>query len=177
VKVTRWMPVRSFQGYEVSECGQVRSWRTHSGSKHPRKEPLVLRHWQSKTGYHSVSLCDGKGKRCSGYVHRMVLEAFVGTCPDGMEARHLNGDPSDNRVENLCWGTKQEQTDDKRRHGTVVFGELVKSSKLTTDDVRAVHGHVRDGMKKRDVAKAMGVSPSVITDISNGKSWRHVPCA
>ena len=51
-------------------------------------------------------------------VHRLVLEAFVGPRPEGMVARHLNGDPGDNRLENLAWGTQSENNYDKVRHGT-----------------------------------------------------------
>ena len=58
----------------------------------------------------------GDEGRCHEYVHRLVLETFVGPRPDGMEARHLNGDCQDNRVENLIWGTPLENGADKIRH-------------------------------------------------------------
>jgi hypothetical protein len=47
------------------------------------------------------------------FVHKIVLETFVGKCPDGYEARHLNSNCKDNRLENLCWGTKEENTQDR----------------------------------------------------------------
>jgi len=66
-------------------------------------------------------------------VHRLVLEAFVGPCPHGCEACHRNNDPSDNRIENLRWDTKQSNLADyladrqKRAHA------LKKIRKLTLD--------------------------------------------
>ncbi|QZE10566.1 hypothetical protein SEA_SCOOBYDOOBYDOO_251 [Mycobacterium phage ScoobyDoobyDoo] len=50
-------------------------------------------------------------------VHRLVLEAFVGPCPPGMETRHLDDDPSNNRLSNLCWGTRLENTMDRVQNG------------------------------------------------------------
>ncbi len=52
------------------------------------------------------------------FAHRAVLLAFVGPCPEGMEACHNNGDPLDNRVENLRWDTRSNNTLDKVAHGT-----------------------------------------------------------
>lgn len=51
------------------------------------------------------------------YVHRLVLEAFVGPCPPGMEACHWNGIPGDNRLHNLRWDTPSANNADILRLG------------------------------------------------------------
>ena len=56
-------------------------------------------------------------------VGRVVLETFIGPCPAGMECCHGNGNYHDNRLENLRWGTKQDNSDDRRRHGTLPTGD------------------------------------------------------
>jgi hypothetical protein len=48
----------------------------------------------------------------------MVLEAFVGPCPPGLECCHGNGVGTDNWVENLRWDTHTENVLDSVRHGT-----------------------------------------------------------
>ncbi len=50
-------------------------------------------------------------------VHRLMLETFVGPRPEGYICRHLDGDPTNNHLSNLCWGTPRENYDDTIRHG------------------------------------------------------------
>lgn len=58
------------------------------------------------------------GRSRSRMVHQLVAEAFHGLRPEGLETRHLNGDPTDNRPENLAYGTQSENMLDRVRHGT-----------------------------------------------------------
>lgn len=77
-------------------------------------KPLTTR---DHNGYRSVNLCK-KYKGRQAFVHRLVLEAFVGPCPAGMEVLHINGVRDDNRLENLRYGTRSENMRDALRHGT-----------------------------------------------------------
>lgn len=94
-------------GYIISPAGKV----TRRGN--------VLTCSKRSDGYISVKLYKGNGTYTTQWIHRLVLESFVGPCPPGMECRHLNGNPSDNRLINLAWGTKEENAHDKVLHGTV----------------------------------------------------------
>ena len=96
--------------YEVSNLGQVRSNRTGRSLApwaHPRAGHLQVRVTLKNTG-----------KRSTRYIHHLVLLAFSGERPDGYIARHLNDIPSDNRAENLAWGTASENTRDSVRNGS-----------------------------------------------------------
>ena len=55
-----------------------------------------------------------KGKEYALLIHRLVLEAFVGPCPHGCEADHINCDPHDNRLENLRWLDSRQNRDRRR---------------------------------------------------------------
>lgn len=71
----------------------------------------------TRKGYRQVSLWrDGGGH--SLFVHALVAQAFIGPRPEGLEVRHLNGDPLDNRPENLAYGTGSDNRADSIRHGT-----------------------------------------------------------
>jgi hypothetical protein len=110
----RWATIPGFDMYEVSDHGRVRSWQPSSkGGPAPR----ILAQTSSEKGYVGVSLCaDGKAR--SKRVHGLVLLAFVGPRPDGLVTRHLDGDPANNHLSNLAYGTYSENQRDKRRHGT-----------------------------------------------------------
>ena len=103
-----WKDVPEYEGlYQVSNLGNVRSYRRSI-------EPKLLKPGRMPRGHLSVAL----GRNNSRCVHELVLLAFVGPAPHKHECRHLNGDPSDNRLKNLCWGTRSENIADAVRHGT-----------------------------------------------------------
>ena len=109
-----YRPVAGFPDYRINAEGSVLSSRHARGRRTSWFEP---RQFPLKDGHVLVSLQSGYKVRTKKLVHRLVLETFVGPCPDGMETRHLNGDPSDNRLANLAWGTPKENHTDKVRHG------------------------------------------------------------
>lgn len=117
----KWAPVPGWDGlYEVSTRGRVRSLERFSVDSRgrlyrvPGRVRKLSRH---PSGYVLVNLCAG-GSRRKYQVHRLVLAAFIGPCPEGMETRHLDGDRANNHLENLAWGTPEENTADRVRHGT-----------------------------------------------------------
>lgn len=101
-----WRPIPGFPGYTVSDDGQV------MGKRGRLLSPCV-----AHSGHLRVNLYT-KGRSQAMFVHRLVLLAFKGPRPDGQYCRHLNGVPTDNRLANLAWGTKSENTFDKVGHGT-----------------------------------------------------------
>lgn len=112
--MTEWRPVVGHEGiYQVSDTGEVRSV-SYVDQRGSRRRGRTMRQSTAKSGHKWIQLRDRK----SVGVHRLVLLAFVGPCPEGMEACHINGDPADNRVENLRWDTRSENQRDRVRHGT-----------------------------------------------------------
>lgn len=114
-----WVPVPGYCGdYEVSDHGRVRSFKG--------RETRVLRPAATPDGYPQVALFDGSGRGASLTIHSLVMRAFVGARPDGGEVRHLDGDPTNNRVTNLRYGTSSENRRDSVRHGTHPNAKKVK---------------------------------------------------
>ena len=154
-----WRPFEA--RYEASSLGRIRH----------RKFKRILADCPSgRTPYRQVTIYNG-GRNVHVLVHRAVLEAFVGACPTGCESRHLNGDPADNRLLNLAWGTKQENESDRLRHGRIVRGERSPSAKLTDEKVREIRASQKT---QRALAAEYGVSQSVIGVIRRRQAWRHV---
>lgn len=111
--MTEWRSVPGFEGlYEVSDAGLIRSTPRRGTSGGLRRLRI-----EERTGYQLVTL-NRPGMQRTMRVHTIVLTAFVGPRPDGMESRHLNGVPADNRLANLAWGTHGENNRDQVAHGT-----------------------------------------------------------
>ena len=100
-----------FKMYVIWSNGQV--WSIANRNKIRRMKPNMAR------GYERITLCAGLKNRVDPYIHELVCEAFHGPRPYGMQCRHLDGNKLNNCADNLCWGTPQENTEDKRRHGTL----------------------------------------------------------
>lgn len=116
----RWLSIPEWEGlYEVSDHGAVRSLdRVLVGPSGRRRrfQGKPLQTFNTASGYPSLHLYRN-GRRSNRSVHELALLAFVGSRPDGMVTRHLNGDPSDNRLTNLAYGTGRENMLDRTRHG------------------------------------------------------------
>lgn len=114
----RWLPVPDFEGlYSVSSAGRVFSHERVYPSGW-RRGARLMRLQLASTGYLRVDLNDAQGRRSSQPVHRLVARAFLGEPATGQMVRHLNGVRTDNRLDNLAWGTASENVHDSVRHGT-----------------------------------------------------------
>ena len=115
-----WKPVPGYEGcYEISDLGEVKSLqrtvvRRRSGPRTYREK--ILAQDVNHAGYHRVTLHKDATKLRRG-VHQLVLLAFVGPCPEGLEVLHRDGDTHNNRLSNLKYGTRKENQADVRRHG------------------------------------------------------------
>lgn len=167
-----WKPVPGYKGmYEVSDHGRVRSLDRYDrrGAFVPG---LVLKLSLSPGGYAAVNLCR-EGKSKTRLFHRLVCETFHGTPDSGQVVRHLNGDRQDNRAVNLAWGTRCENSHDRKAHGTDNCGDKHPYAKLTEVKVR----NLRLGKYGKDAAKLarrFKVGEVVIREVLRGTRWTHV---
>jgi hypothetical protein len=165
----RWKPVVGFEGrYEVSDLGRVRSLMMPTGTgRRCRAEPLVLKPRSSRSGHLRVCL----GRRTDRLIHRLVLAAFRGPCPNGFDGSHLNGKPADNRLVNLVWESRADNFARKREHRTHNGGEANPRAKLKQSDVDAIHRACKAGETQTSVARRYGVAQSTVSRIRRGLRW------
>ena len=100
----QWRDIVGYEGsYQISSLGRVKSLERTILAKNGQRQHIRSRILKpvsrSYNGYPTVALNDGKTRL--RYIHDLMLTAFVGARPDGMECRHLNDIPTDNRLENL----------------------------------------------------------------------------
>lgn len=116
-----WIPIRGYEGfYEISNFGAVRSLDRMIPSKKGKNrlaKGIILKQTKDSDGYIIATLYqEGNYKKFK--VHRLMLENFIGACPEGMQCRHLDGNNTNNSLQNLRWGTVSENNLDRVRHGT-----------------------------------------------------------
>lgn len=178
-----YMAIEGFPGYRVGDDGSVWScWR--------RGRPAGLTETWIKMkpsaqyrGHMCVCLvCDGK--KHYRFVHRLVLEAFVGPCPDGMECCHgPDPDPSNNSLDNLRWDTRMANCRDSVKDGSAYLGKSRKgeenpSSKLTKELVAEImYERTRYGIGAKAICLEVGLPETMrgaVEGVIRGASWNHV---
>ena len=165
-----WKDVPGFDGqYEASTLGRIRSYKY--------KKPRILKPGVTSIGkYESVVLSRYKDAK-SMRVHRVILETFVGKRPEGFTGSHINGKPSDNRLENLVWETHSENCLRRVEHGTQrdVKGEKSDTAVFTEAQVLEIRDrYAKGGCTHRSLGKEYGVHFTTIGYILKRVTWKHV---
>ena len=156
----QWRPVVGYEGhYEVSDHGRVRSldriMERKDGVLHPYKGKVLRTTYNHEGGHRTVQMSRGKGLR-RFYVHRLVLEAFVGPCPKGMVTCHLDDDPENNHLANLRWDTESANQYDKVRNGNHHAARKTHCKfghNLTPENIKWTnlgHRHCRECARRRN---------------------------
>jgi hypothetical protein len=161
-----------FPGYLFGDDGSIWSrWRPGRWRR--------LKGWLHKDGYPSVELRGGDGEKRSYLVHRLILEAFRGPCPEGLEGCHDDGDPLNCRLSNLRWDSHRANMHDAIRHGTfrvnIQRGSRHGHAKLTEADIPEIRRLLIMGVKQVEIARRFGVDRYQIWSIKHGHTWIHVP--
>jgi len=133
----------------------------------------------------TVSRCGGAAKR-DGYVvvrthktggkshfqrrHTIVADTWLGPRPKGMVLRHLDGTTTNDRPDNLAWGTHRQNSLDRFAHGTIVaaIDRATLIGLLLT---------MRQGETDRAAGKRLKIGKSTVNAVRTGRTWAHVaPC-
>lgn len=119
----------------------------------------------TKDGHRTITvILPGGQSLCTGQ-HVVVCETFHGPRPEGKQVAHGDGDPLNNRPDNLSWKTPVGNRHDRLRHGT--YG-----SKLTADRVREIRAN--PDVSASEFARRYGCSRSMISHVRSGRSWTVV---
>lgn len=167
-----WREVSGFPGYRVSNTGIIQTCRA-SNARWGKTKPWTDKKLQYLKSGHAMVTLTLHNKIYLRYVHRLVLEAFVGPCPPGMEGCHEDGDPRNNHLQNLRWDTHKNNLRDRGRHGTFHTGEKVENAKLSFRDVAEIHRLLAMGVYQRVIAEQYGVCQQLISAILHDKKRRY----
>ena len=160
-----WKAIENYPDYQLSDQGRVRSFKDKSGAV--RYLGLTM----DKDGYLQVNLC-GNGEVRTCKVHQLVLAAFLGPCPKGMEANHLDVNKRNNRLDNLEYTTHSENMKHAYHLGLGNIKAVIQRS--------MVGQFVADYISQCEASRRTGVNQGHISECCNGKIksaggfvWEH----
>lgn len=173
-----WKDVSSMPGIQANRAGGIRSANLAVSYTSKLGKPVSYikksKEISSKNGngYRQFTY---RGNFC--YVHRVVWEAFNGPIPAGLTINHLNGIPSDNRIENLELATLAENI----RHAAVHLPKKYHSGMLkpSPEDVRLIRYWAvkstfgKKGGNIKEIAKIFRISYYSVLNIANGESYSY----
>lgn len=169
IRHIEWRAVPGFPGYEVSDCGAIRSSLAAGFGRTP-SSPRILKPCLDGHGYLRVYL-RRDGRTHSLKVSWLVLAAFKGPRPGRLDACHNDGDRTNDRIGNLRWDTRKGNLADCERHGTRLRGARVGGAKLRDSDIRTIRARLASGESQSTVASAFNVAQSTVSKIHLGARW------
>ena len=164
-----WLKIGGFENYyKISTRGRIKSF--HKGTVR------IMNLQVTKDGYLRVEL-HGDGKKRRTQVHILVAETFIPNPEGKPQVNHIDGNKSNNCVENLEWVTASENIRHSVRTGLQRSGCDRPGATLTAEQVR----YLRKKYKPHDnqfglnaFAERFGVSSTTIQKALSGKRYRNV---
>lgn len=170
----RSKPIPGFPGYRASRDGSIWSCLKLQGSHwHGDTQFKPVGAWKQlkpdrrkEDGRKRYTLRHEDGKYRRKYGAHFVLITFVGPCSEGMETCHWDGDCLNDSSKNLRWGTRQENADDKQRHGTQIKGATHHKAKLSDTQIDEILVLRRSGEKLAAIGTRYGVTETRVYQIA-----------
>ena len=156
--------IRFENKYQISNTGKVRN----------KKTGLILKPKYNQKGYQYVNLSVDRHKSIKWYIHRLVGFHFIPNPENKPQVNHIDGNPSNNNVDNLEWVTNEEN----QRHAVLnnlhFQGETHKDSKFTNESVKLLPRLIEIGFSVKDINNLTGVAVQNLYKIILGKTWRQL---
>jgi hypothetical protein len=162
-----YLPIPSEPGYYAGSDGSI--WSLKGKSPLKRKANLTTKNRDRL--YISFA---GRRNRS---VHTLIIEAFVGPRPEGLECCHNDGNSLNNRPENLRWDTRKANAADAVKHGVCKghnLGETHPRSVMTSEQVLEIVRAVSQGERPSKVARRLGLSVTSVFSVVYGRTWGHI---
>jgi hypothetical protein len=147
--------------YDILPDGNIITLITHSGK---RSKNLIWRKLSKEvtwSGYNRISY-----KRADLYLHRVIAQKYIGDI-EGLEVNHIDGNPSNNHVDNLELVTPSQN----RRHSCQVLRKKWKrgNSEITDNVISLIKKQCADGVPFEVLSEQLGISVQKVAKIRSGR--------
>lgn len=161
-----WKDIKGYEGlYKISSFGKVKGLK--------RNKLLNIRN--DRLGYNRVKLSKN-GKSRLVPLHRALALTFIDNPKNKPNINHIDGNKSNNDLNNLEWCTQKENVRHSWDNGLSKArkGESNNKSKLKVKDIKEIRKLHKQKMTQTDIAKMFNVSIANISEIVNYKTWKEV---
>lgn len=177
-----WKNIEDFEGFQISNLGRIKrleykKWCVPNNSFSTMKEKILKTSFNNSKSYERIKI--SLNNRTKIYsIHRLVAITFIPNPNNYPQINHIDGDKSNNKVENLEWCTNNENM--KHRYEVLKKfsfpkGESCNFSKLNKEKVIEISKLIKDGYKDKDIARMYNLkSTSTIIFIRQGITWKHL---
>lgn len=155
------MRIVTIDKYEIWMGGSIVNFKTGK----------ALKPQDNGRGYKKVTLSI-MGKQIQRYIHRLVASAH---CPNPENKPHVNhkdGNKANNASYNLEWVTPLQNSEHAIESGLCNSGEQCYNAKFTERDINRMR-FLDKHIARYKIAQRMGCSKSTVSDILNGKRYKH----
>lgn len=106
--------------------------------------------------------------------YRLVLLSYVGPCPEGMIACHNDGDVNNNHFSNLRWDTHKNNTLDRKKHNTYIFGENAWNASFKNSMVREIIEMRANKISVKEISKKLSIKEQAVRGVLSGNFWKKI---
>lgn len=181
-----WRKIEGYSDFDVSNFGNIRTWRVKKGRKGKglgcdyvrgnTSRPVPVR--LHRQGYLNCALFSSKTGKAIKFVHVLVAKAFVPNPMKRPEVNHITGCKWVNHSDGLQWTTRTLNIRHAFKYGLFKAhkrqGENGSQAKLTEQQVREIHQRGCAGESGASLAREFAVTRTITCRIINGTLWKHL---
>lgn len=177
-----WRNIPNSKFYAISSLGKVKrlthiKWNPVNKSYSTFKERILSISYNNSKNYGRICIVFNNSTKKVCGIHRLVAESFIENFKNLPQVNHKDGDKINNKLSNLEWCSQAENMQ-HRIHELHVkpwkIGEESNFTKLTEEQVKSIPDLLARGISKVKIGEMFNVKPNTITEITSGRSWKHL---
>lgn len=174
-----WKDIQNYEGlYQISNKGRIKRLSGKCLGKagtYRSVSESILTNFPNKSRYNYLYVNLNNNGIKQFRVHRLVAIHFIDNPNNLEQVNHIDGNKSNNTVENLEWCTNQENMDHSKKNNLHKsrFRTNAPNVKLTEEQVKKIKNRLNNKEYGRNIAKDFNISEGMVSLIKHNKNWKE----